>query len=191
MKTICLGILAAICLSVTGCQPVSPDALARAQAAMGNMSSLPKVSVTNDSITGSWTGTCALDQSNAPMFRQDTLDINSNFLTLTSTFFANSACTVKAFTQSSNGSYLLSTDSMQNKTTITINVSNMTIYPLSALSVTMLNVKNYCKNSAWILNQFRMINDVTACGLSVTTKTDIGRNGANELYFGSAKMLKN
>jgi len=181
-----MGTLTAIALIASGCEPASPDQIAQANATIVKRSNQPKQEVSVASVSGSWTGACVLDPNKNKIYRRDVLEISSHYMTSATNFFSDSKCKMKLFTQSLSGFYEL------NRETMKLTYSNVSILPQAAIIALMFNQKDgFCKATDWVVNQLRIVNDVTSCGFPELTKTKIERYGPNELFLGDQKFLMN
>ena len=192
MKTLLLLSITSICLFASGCQPVRPDQLARERAKMSKVTQ-GNVVVTNDSIMGTWKGSCVLDSTQNQMYRQDILEIASNFITSTSNYFSDSNCHVALYSQSSSGLYQIGNDSLHGVTAIVVTLSNVSILAETSIIASLFNQKALCKATDWVSGQLRFFGDVTVCGIAATSNSSITRNasnGQNELTLNSESYIK-
>jgi len=188
MKSIFTLLSLTTIILVSACAPVNPDQLAKERAKFGT-STQAKVNVTNSSISGTWKDTCVLNPADS-MYRQDILEITSNYITSTSNFYSDSKCTISIYSQSLSGLYLLTDDSLQGVAVITVNNSSTSVLVSTSIVATMFNQQSFCKATDWTSGHIRLFNDVTVCGIATTSKMNIQRFGTDELYLNAVKYLK-
>jgi len=174
----------------TACQPVDPNQLARERAKAGgnnnNNSQQPSVVVTNISISGAWSAACVPDPSS--MYRQDSLQINGNFVTSTATYFSDSTCLKPVYLEALNGLYQLTTDPYGH-TNLSVTWSKVSIAPETDAIVKIFKQERLCQFTNWATYTTQSFN-VGACGLSNVLTAQIARNGSNELYLATEQYLK-
>ena len=184
MKSILILLsLTTISFITSGCQPVSPDQLARERGKIANASQIP---VTNLSISGTWNAACVKDAG--VMYRQDSLVINGNYATTISNYFSDSNCTSPLYTETLNGLYQLNTD-VYGVTNLAVTWSKVLIVPDTTEIVKTFNQQNFCQISSWPVYQTHQTSTV-ACGLSNTSNNAIKLNDANTLTMAAETYLK-
>jgi len=181
--------LTTVSFITSGCQPVDPNQLARERAKMGISSQQPPVTVTSVSITGNWAATCVVDTKKT-QYRQDTVEIGSNYITSTSNYFSDTNCVIPLYSQAVSGIYTLTNDAVHGSSTINVTLSGVSVMPETDQVVKQFKQTNYCNSNDWTLEQRTVFTDLSACGIAPTSTIQIQRNGANELYLGTEQYLK-
>ena len=111
------------------------------------------------------------------------------YLSITSSYFSDSNCLLKSYSQALTGFYQLTQDGRA-----TVSYSNSTILPEATIIAASFNALNggvgFCKIIDWSVGQFRLVNDVTVCGIPASTIYKLERFGIDKLYVNDQEFIK-
>lgn len=168
---------------MSGCQPATPEQIARERAKMGVKSEQPKVEMRQAALSGVWdTPLCEYD-SEMEFYRLDQLEIVSNYIENATTFFSDSKCLSKNYTKKFTGFFVLSGES------IGITYSTIYLTPENGTFSGLFNAKSLCSIQDWKIGEMRTLTDFKVCGYESAESSTVQRYGSNELFLGNRKFI--
>ena len=179
-----LGILTAITMLASGCQKVTPEQLIKARNALGYKSDQPKIQTNQESISGKWFGSCVRDVEKDEFFRQDKIEVVSNYIDFSTEYFSDSNCQLKLFQQSLAGFFALEGEKLSVK------YESLSVMPEASIIAASFNrLDGFCGLKDWQIGNIKTFSDFKVCGYEKEFSSKIERYGPNELFLGERKLL--
>ncbi len=178
-----LGVIAAISVLATGCQPATPGQIEKARTAMGIKSDQPKIEVNKLSLGGNWFGECVRDVEKDEFYRQDKIAFSADFIDYSTEYFSDSSCTHKMFIQSLTGYFQLDGEK------VSVNYANLSVLPEASIIAASFNqFDGFCALKDWEIGKIKTFSNLEICGFKSTLNAKIQRYGVNELYLDDRKL---
>ena len=185
-----LGILTAIAIIASGCQPGVPQRVSGSKNVIGikAKTELPKIEVTATALSGNWKADCIRDQEKDELFRQDKIEITLDEISVSTEYFSDSSCIRKLYLQTLTGKFLLNGDQ------ISIRYSALSVLPeASIIAVSFNQFDGFCALKDWEIEKIKNFDDLSTCGYPLKFESKVERygsaSGTNELFLGDHRFV--